>query len=112
MSLGLESVVEALRARLGIEDGQGDAEAVAVLCGLDLCPADTRWGYLDDSTIYYPRTASPQERQRHVARELGRWLLFWAGLTESDEAARCAGLLLVDGPSLSSRESGVLPICC
>jgi hypothetical protein len=107
MTLGMDRAAEDVRRRLGIVDGARDAEAVAIRCGLLLCPREGCRGSLEDGVIFYGRGISAEERQKQVARELGRWILIRYGLDGGDEQARYVGGLVIDGP-WDARKSGVM----
>lgn len=105
----MDSAVADLRQRLGITDGCGDAEAIAVRCGLALCPHGQSGGKLEGATIFYERGAPPEERQRQVARELGRWILLSYGLEVTSFHAYFAGQAMIAGP-VGERESHVTAV--
>lgn len=96
----MDGAVADLRRRLGITDGCGDAEAVAVRCGLVLCPHDDPLSRLEGWTIFYSRGAPAQERQRQVARELGRWILLRYGLEVTGVGAYLAAQAAIAGSAV------------
>jgi hypothetical protein len=96
-------VAERLRSEMGIDDGDGDGEAIAAHCGLVLCPGDEPG--LDGRWLTYQRSAGPLDRQAQVCELLGLWALRREGAEESVDGARYVGARLAAGPG---RQSGVM----